>query len=105
MTPNNRPLRIARAAIRFHKIDEPDNWQIMYGFNHAEVFRQMKDLGIVYDKKDYQTGFITNEKPMHFVDRQEGAKIALAAGQIKEPKDTLYSEDLWLPNGYERKYD
>lgn len=30
-----------------------------------------------------------------FVTREEAAKIALDAGQIKEPKEILYSEDLW----------
>lgn len=41
-------------------------------------------------------GFLTNTG--RFVDRKEGAKIALATGQIKELKyqpNTLFSEDLW----------
>ena len=55
----------------------------------------MYDAGIVYDKSDYQQGFITDEKPMHFVTREEASKIAYEAGQTKELKRTLFSEDLW----------
>jgi len=40
-------------------------------------------------------GFLTNTN--RFVDREEGAKIALSCGQIKELKygSILYSEDLY----------
>lgn len=38
-------------------------------------------------------GFLTNTN--RFVDRKEGAKIAFEAGQTKENKITLYSEDLY----------
>lgn len=38
-------------------------------------------------------GFITNT--YRFVDRQEASIIALNAGQIKEIKKTLFSEDLY----------
>ncbi len=40
-----------------------------------------------------EQGFLTNTN--RFVDREEGAKIAFAAGQITEEKKTLYSEDLY----------
>lgn len=40
-----------------------------------------------------EQGFLTNTN--RFVDRQEGAKIAFTAGQIKEKLKTLYSEDLY----------
>ena len=38
-------------------------------------------------------GFVTNTG--RFVSREEAVKIALAAGQITEAKDKLFSEDLW----------
>lgn len=38
-------------------------------------------------------GFLTNTN--RFVDREEGAKIAFSAGQIKKEIKTLYSEDLY----------
>lgn len=38
-------------------------------------------------------GFVTNFD--EFVTREKAAKIAFAAGQIPEPKKTLFSEDLW----------
>ncbi len=42
---------------------------------------------------DYKQGFLTNKN--RFVDRKEGAIIAFNADQIKERKETLYSEDLY----------
>ena len=45
--------------------------------------------------KDYHNtqGFLTNLD--RFVDREEGQKVALGSGQLKEPKNLLFSEDLW----------
>jgi hypothetical protein len=43
--------------------------------------------------KDEIEGFLTNTN--RFVEREEGARIALAAGQIKEATTRLYSEDLY----------
>ncbi|NBU81377.1 MAG: hypothetical protein EBS55_06995 [Flavobacteriaceae bacterium] len=45
------------------------------------------------DYKDEVQGFLTNKD--RFVDRYEAAQIALASGQIKEPTERLYSEDVW----------
>jgi len=42
---------------------------------------------------DHEQGFLTNLN--RFVDRKEGAEIAFNAGQTKEKKETLYSEDLY----------
>jgi hypothetical protein len=42
---------------------------------------------------EYEQGFITNKN--RFVGREEGAIIAFDANQIKEKKETLYSEDLY----------
>lgn len=38
-------------------------------------------------------GFLTSDN--RFVSRQTGAEIAFAAGQIKEKKSVLYSEDIY----------
>ncbi len=62
--------------------------------------------GIIYEgkshsdayKKSYpnahrgECGFVTDKGI--FVDRQQAANIAFAAGQIDKPKGCLYSEDL-----------
>ena len=88
-------LRISRAAIKFHEIGKPKEWKIYTGFHHADILRQMKSEGIVFDKTDYRQGFITNEGNMHFVTRREAAGIAYCAKQIKERKSQLFSEDLW----------
>jgi hypothetical protein len=51
--------------------------------------KDRQELGI-YEKEQ---GFLTNKN--RFVSRQEGAKIAFAAGQIKEEIVRLFSEDLY----------
>lgn len=42
---------------------------------------------------EHEQGFLTNTN--RFVDREEAAKIAFAAGQIEKETITLYSEDLY----------
>lgn len=42
---------------------------------------------------EHEQGFLTNSN--RFVSREEGAKIAFAAGQIEKEISTLYSEDLY----------
>lgn len=93
-------LLVARAAIRFHEVGKPDEWKTYFDFRHANILNRMRKEGIVFDKTDYQQGFITNERKMHFVSRQEAAGIAYYAKQIKERKPQLFSEDLWDINGY-----
>ncbi len=78
---------------------QPDNITsgiVLSGWRHGCIFPQIgglvkerHDLGI-YEKEQ---GFITNLN--RFVDREEAAKIALSAGQIKEPIKRLHSEDLY----------
>lgn len=92
-------LLIARAAIRFHEVGEPDEWKTYFDFCHANILHRMEKEGIVFDRNDYQCGFITNERKMHFVSRQEAADIAYYAKQIKKRKPQLFSEDLWDKNG------
>lgn len=69
---------------------------VLCGHRHGVIFQQIgglvgerKNLGI-YEKEQ---GFLTNLN--RFVDREEGAKIAYAAGQIAEVSDMLFSEDLY----------
>jgi len=62
---------------------------------HCHVLAMMKALGIKPPCGRYQ-GFVTDTGT--FVDRKEGARIALASGQIVELQftdDELLSEDLW----------
>jgi hypothetical protein len=42
---------------------------------------------------EYEQGFLTSTN--RFVSREEGGEIAFNAGQTKELKTRLYSEDLW----------
>lgn len=45
------------------------------------------------DCGEYEQGFLTSNN--RFVDRKEAGKIAYEAGQTKELKETLFSEDLF----------
>lgn len=42
---------------------------------------------------EYEQGFLTSTN--RFISREEGGMIAFNAGQTKELKTRLYSEDLW----------
>ena len=42
---------------------------------------------------EHEQGFLTNTN--RFVDREEGGQIAFDAGQTKDLRTTLYSEDLY----------
>ncbi len=47
-------------------------------------------------RSKYETevqGFLTSRG--NFVDREQAAVNALAAGQLTEPQDRLFSEDVW----------
>lgn len=80
--------RIIAAAVK------PESGKIYTGRRHCDCIRKAVDeggeptpiLGI-------HQGFVTNNGK--YVDRKEAGKIAFECGQIKEPSDFLYSEDLW----------
>lgn len=69
---------------------------VLCGHRHGCIFQQIggligerKNLGI-YEKEQ---GFLTSLN--RFVGREQAAKIAFEQNQIPEPKDTLFSEDLY----------
>jgi hypothetical protein len=69
---------------------------VLCGWRHGCIFPQIG--GLVKDRQELgiyekEQGFLTNKN--RFVGRSEGAEIAFAAGQIKEKKETLFSEDLY----------
>ena len=80
-------------------VHQPKNIKTGYvvcGRRHHNCFTTVAMLrGIISKRntKDEVQGFLTNEN--RFVDRYEAAKIALASGQIKEPIEKLFSEDVW----------
>ena len=59
------------------------------GKRHREIVENNQHVNLRKGKE----GFITNQGL--FVDREDAAKIALISGQIKTPKKSLKSEDLW----------
>jgi hypothetical protein len=75
-----------------------------YNVNKGVVFCGWRHSNCIYQKvavtglKDSESGenvqgFLTSDN--RFVDREEGAVIAFNAGQIKEQKKRLFSEDLY----------
>lgn len=69
--------------------DLAGNPLIYCGLRHHNCLHQ----STLVSKNPRHQGFLTNKG--RFVDRKEGAEIAYAAKQIWEPKETLYSEDLY----------
>ena len=70
-----------------------DILNIELGYRHHDIMIRFNDE---LDKRPYAQGFYTSNG--RFVSREEGYKIAEAAGQIREitgGKGTLYSEDLY----------
>lgn len=76
-----------------------DKGVVFTGHRHAHCMYLMCAItgkrSVVTDCGEYVQGFLTNKN--RFVDRQEGAEIALDAGQlIREIKvENLFSEDLY----------
>lgn len=74
-----------------------DKGVVLSGWRHVNCLYQMV---AIYGIRNHEAGesiqgFLTNKN--RFVDRVEGAKIALACGQVKklEYGTILYSEDLY----------
>lgn len=68
---------------------------VLCGWRHANCLYQKVAITGLADSASgkHVQGFLTNKN--RFVNREEGGKIAYAAGQTKELKKTLYSEDLY----------
>ena len=64
-------------------------FRMALGFRHPDILYKYGD---VIDKSD-TGGFMTSLG--RYVDRQEAAKIAFAAGQIDREKNRLFSEDVY----------
>lgn len=64
---------------------------VVCGRRHHNCFATVATFEV--KMKEIEQGFITSKD--RFVDRKEAALIALAVGQIKEPRDILFSEDLY----------
>lgn len=88
--------QIAAAAIKHDRGPTADNtvYALPQPARHHNVIRDMREKGVPKPIVGTQ-GFVTNTG--RFVDRIEGAKIAIEAGQIQKLNwpPNLYSEDLW----------
>lgn len=85
--------RIVAAAMHWNGI----TFSLPPPARHHSVAIAMSNAGLPRASHDLSTqGFLTSRG--RWVDREEGAKIARAAGQIKVktgPEYMLFSEDLW----------
>lgn len=77
---------IIRAAIEYH------NGEIVVGSCHGLIIQFQGKRGIYSKGNCNKDLFLTSDD--HIVSRKEAAKIAYAAGQLKRPQDTVYSEDI-----------
>ena len=73
---------------------------VFCGYRHPHCMYSMIAItgkrSVTVEVGDYEQGFLTNFN--RFVDREEGAKIAFACGQIEKlnySTKELYSEDLY----------
>lgn len=87
MSKDKVPERILHAAVK------DKNGTIFTGKCHSDCFRNIAFTGFQRSQKPEDQGFVTDKG--RFVERGVAAKIAFRAGQIKEAKSLLYSEDLW----------
>ncbi len=97
------PEYILCAAIHFDDGKEnryqPSNINsglVLCGWRHGTIFPQIgglvierRNLGVINEIQ----GFLTSKN--RFVERKEAGEIAYKAGQISEPNDYLFSEDLY----------
>ena len=81
---------ITAAAIRVGNV-------IYTGYRHGKILRDICDQAAATDTMPRITqpmqGFI--DALGHFLNREEAARVAYLAGQIKKPKTCLLSEDIW----------
>jgi hypothetical protein len=93
---NAKHGRIVKAAIRLEG-------EIYTGYRHADILRDMRDLGISREKlhlldQNWDQGFITETG--RFLSRKQAMNYGLYIGQITKTKSaTLTSEDLWKVDG------
>jgi hypothetical protein len=93
--PLQKPEVLERRGYRPYNVNKGI---VFCGWRHSNCIYQMAALTGLSDHQagHGEQGFLTNQN--RFVDRIEGAKIALKCGQITKleySKDTLYSEDLY----------
>lgn len=91
--------KILCAAIHYRKEPTPDHsvtnvkGLVLCGFRHYLIIAQYSLLRGPTAGSDHEQGFLTSQN--RFVDRKEASSIAFKAGQTKELKDKLFSEDLY----------
>ena len=97
---NLRIEKILCAAIHYNDGEEREyqpkgisSGFIVCGYRHSDIIKMTSEL---YGRKTTTSdvpGFLTSFN--RFVDRKEGAKIALESGQIDKELEYLTSEDLY----------
>jgi hypothetical protein len=95
-----KPEYIICAAIHFddglkhpHQPVNISSGYVICGRRHHNVYVTFSILAFGEPKKEFKQGFLTSKD--RFVSRKEAGEIALAAKQITEPNNCLFSEDLY----------
>jgi hypothetical protein len=80
-----------------HTVKNISEGVVLCGYRHCNIIGQLHSLvdGDDIEMRESEQGFLTSKN--RFVDRIEGARIALASNQIEKLKygSKLYSEDLY----------
>jgi len=100
---DNRPEDIRCAAIYYndgkeypHQPRNIDSGYVLCGLRHHNCFVMRNDINDGKSRNNRRgniQGFLTSKD--RFVTRKEAAQIAFNVGQIAEPVDVLFSEDLY----------
>ncbi len=81
--------------IKHAAVKSIDGW-IFIGKCHGDCFHKAHHIKVKMSPKADDQGFVTSKG--RYVNRFEGAEIALTSNQISEETNLLFSEDLWCTN-------
>jgi hypothetical protein len=77
-----------------HNVANVNSGLVLCGYRHCHIIAQYSVMRGRTAGTNHEQGFLTSNN--RFVNREEGGKIAFAAGQTESLKTSLYSEDVYL---------
>ena len=98
-----KPYIICAAIITIQENREypcVENGNLRIGMSHASIVNMNQISSRKVPISDGAKGFLTSE--LHFVYREEAAKIAYEAGQTSIKLSSLYSDDINLNSAYSK---
>ena len=79
--------------VRAHQPKNIESGLVICGRRHHNIFVILKEAGLSKKGVVPEQGFLTSKD--RFVHRSLAAHYAFSSGQIKEPKNILFSEDIY----------